>query len=188
MDYKGFTKVLIERLTPVAKDVIGDNQTGFIKGRSILEGVVILHEVIHSLRNDRRKGMIFKIDFEKAYDRVRWDFLEEVLHGKGFPEKWVNWVMQTVKGGQVCININGTRDPNLRTLRGLRQGDPLSPLLFNLVADALSSMLDKAIEKHLIVGVLDSLIDKGISHIQYADDTIIMTDGSDQSITNLKML
>ena len=79
VDYKGFTKVLTERLTPVAKDVIGDNQTGFIKGRSILEGVVILHEVIHSLRNDRKKGMIFKIDFEKAYDRVRWDFLEEVM-------------------------------------------------------------------------------------------------------------
>ena len=79
VDYKGFTKVLTERLTPVAREVIGENQTGFIKGRNILEGVVILHEVLHELARRKGKGMILKIDFEKAYDRVRWDFLEEVM-------------------------------------------------------------------------------------------------------------
>jgi hypothetical protein len=71
VDYKGFTKVLTDRLTPVAKKVVGKNQTGFIKGRNILEGVVILHEVLHSLAKDKGQGMIFKIDFEKVYDRVR---------------------------------------------------------------------------------------------------------------------
>jgi mannosylglycoprotein endo-beta-mannosidase len=79
VDYKGFTKVLTERLTPVAKEVIGENQTSFIKERNILEGVVILHEVMHPLVRNKSQGMIFKIDFEKSYDRVRWDFLEEVL-------------------------------------------------------------------------------------------------------------
>jgi mannosylglycoprotein endo-beta-mannosidase len=82
VDYKGFTKVLTERLTPVAKEIVGENQSGFIKGRNILEGVVNLHEVLHSLSRDKGNGMIFKIYFEKAYDRVRWDFLEEVLLGK----------------------------------------------------------------------------------------------------------
>lgn len=88
-----FTKVLIERLTPVARRVIGGNQSGFIKGRNILEGVVVLHEVLHSLGKGKRKGMIFKIDFEKAYNRVRWDFLEEVMLGKIFPKQWVDWVI-----------------------------------------------------------------------------------------------
>ena len=110
------------------------------------------------------------------------------MKGKNFPDQWINWVMQTVRGGQVCINVNGTRGPYFRTMRGLRQGDPLSPLLFNLVADALSAMMDKAVERDLIVGVLDKLIDKGVSHIQYADDTVLMTDGSDKSIINLKIL
>jgi hypothetical protein len=74
VDYKGFTKVLTGRLTPVTKDVIGNNQTGFIQGRNILEGVVILHEVIHELSHKKKKCLILKINFEKAYDRVRWDF------------------------------------------------------------------------------------------------------------------
>lgn len=188
VDFKGFTKTLNNRLVPLAKEVIGTDQTGFIKGRNILEGVVILHEVIHELRSKKKKGLILKIDFEKAYDKVHWDFLEEVMRGKGFPEEWITWAMQTVVDGKVCININGQRSHYFKTFKGLRQGDPLSPLLFNIVADALSALLDKAIAKSHITGVLTELIPGGISHIQYADDTVIMVDGSYKSIVNLKLL
>jgi hypothetical protein len=87
VDYKCFTKVLTNRLIPVVQRVVGKNQTGFIKGRNILEGVVVLHEVIHELHSSKQKGLILKIDFEKAYDRVRWSFLEQVMIGKGFPPK-----------------------------------------------------------------------------------------------------
>lgn len=76
VDYKIFTKVLTNRLVPIADKVIGRNQTGFIKGRNIFEGVIILHEVLHELKRSKSKGLILKIDFEKAYDRVRWSFLE----------------------------------------------------------------------------------------------------------------
>lgn len=68
MDYKGFTKLLTGRLTLVAKEVIGTNQTCFMQGRNILEGVVILHELMHELSRSNGKGVILKIDFEKAYD------------------------------------------------------------------------------------------------------------------------
>ena len=88
----------------------------------------------------------------------------------------------------MCINVNGERSNYLSTYRGLRQGDPLSPLLLNLVSDVLGVLLDKAVTKGHIIGVLENLILGGISHIQYADDTIIMVDGSDQSIRNLKLI
>lgn len=74
VDYKWLTKALTSRLTPIAKKIIDPNQTGFIKGRNILEGVVILHEVLHELRKSKGQGLILKIDFEKAYNRVRWKF------------------------------------------------------------------------------------------------------------------
>ena len=173
---------------PIAQKYIGKNQTEFVKGRNILEGVVVLHEVLHELKRSKRRGLILKIDFEKACDRVRWDFLEEILVGRGFPPLWIKWVMDTVKGGRVCVNVNGERSSYFRTYRGLRQGDPFSPLLFNLVADALGVILDKAVHKNHIKGVLDDLIPGGISHIQYVDDTILMIDGSDHSITNLKLV
>jgi len=82
--------------------------------------------------------VILKIDFEKTYDRVRWDFLEQVMVGRNFHPKWVSWIMDTLRGGKVCINMNGERSNYFRTYRGLRQGDPLSPLLFNLVGLCLT--------------------------------------------------
>lgn len=85
VDYKCFTKLLTSRLVPVAQSVIDKNQTGFIKGRNILEGVVVLHEVLHKLKASKKKGLILKIDFKKAYDRVIWKFLEQVMIGNGFP-------------------------------------------------------------------------------------------------------
>jgi hypothetical protein len=172
----------------VVRKIIRKNQTRFMKGRNILEGVVVLHEVLHELHRSKARGLVLKIDFEKAYDRVRWDFLEKTMRGKGFPQKWISWVTQTIREGQVCINVNGERSPYFRTFRGLRQGDPLSPFLFNLVADALGVMLDSAVRQGHITWVLNNLIPGGISHIQYVDDTVIMVDTSVQSIRNLKLI
>lgn len=94
---------------------MGRNQIGFIKGKNILEGVVVLHEVIHELHCSKQRGLILKIDFEKAYDRVNWLFMEQVLVGRGFRTKWVDWVMNTVRGGKVCINVNGEESAYFKT-------------------------------------------------------------------------
>jgi hypothetical protein len=91
----------------VAKKIIGKNKMGFIKGRNILEGVVVLHEVLQELHRSKARSLVLKIDFKKAYERVRWDFLEKVIKEKGFPTKWINWVMSTIRNERVCINVNG---------------------------------------------------------------------------------
>jgi hypothetical protein len=107
-----FTKTLTNRFTPLAKEVIGPNQTGFVKGRNILEGVLILHEVIHELKRTKGKGLILKIDFEKAYDKVRWDFLEIVMRGKGFPT--ILYCFEWYHDGRVCLlNLKPKIDPLL---------------------------------------------------------------------------
>jgi hypothetical protein len=76
------------KLHIVAKKVVSPTQTAFMPGRNIMEGVVILHETIHELYTKKRDGVIFKIDFEKAYDKVKWSFLQQTLRMKGFSPKW----------------------------------------------------------------------------------------------------
>ena len=90
------------RLTTVVGRVVSQFQTTFIPGRNILEGVVILQEVLHELRSTKSTGIIIKLDFKKAYDRVIWNFLEEVLCKKGFNEKWIQWMNKAVRGRRVC--------------------------------------------------------------------------------------
>lgn len=74
--------------------------------------------MLHEIKSSREETFILKLDFEKAYDRVQWEFLEEVLHKKGFGPRWTSWIMQLVKGGQTAININGVIGPFFRNGRG----------------------------------------------------------------------
>jgi hypothetical protein len=76
-----------------------------------MEGVVILHEVIHELKRTENREVIFKIDFEKAYDKVRWEFVQELMEKKGFPQKWTQQVMSTVQGGEYASTLMA-REPN----------------------------------------------------------------------------
>jgi hypothetical protein len=110
------------------------------------EGVLALHEIAHELRVKKLKGLLLKLDFEKAYDRVNWEFLREVLLRKGFSAGMVHWLMQLVSGGQTAININGEVGQYFRNARGVRQGDPLSPILFDFMVDALAAILTRAKE------------------------------------------
>ena len=124
VSFKIITKMLAVRLGKIANNIINVCQTAFIKGRNILDGVLSLHEILHDLKSNKKSGIVLKLDFEKAYDKVQWSFLHEIMIGKGFPEKWIDWVMSTVQGGKVSININGSVGPYFVTHRGLRQGAP----------------------------------------------------------------
>jgi hypothetical protein len=73
---------------------------------NILEGVVILHETIHELHRKKLDRVLFKIDFQKAYDKVKWSFLQQPLRMKGFPPEWCDWVARFVEGESVGIRVN----------------------------------------------------------------------------------
>jgi hypothetical protein len=127
--FKFVSKAVANRLSPVANKVIAPNQTTFIKGRPILDGALSLHEIIHEIKVRKSQAILLKIDFEKAYDRVNWLFLQEVLIRKGFKNGFVHKFMQLVSGGQTAISINGEVGPYFRNKRGVRQGDQ-SPLSY----------------------------------------------------------
>lgn len=125
------------------------------------DGILALHEVIHEIKSRKSKGILLKLDFQKAYDRLDWRFLRQVLIRRGFDERLISWLMQFVMTGSTAININGEIGPYFRPSCGVRQGDPLSPLLFNAAVDALAEMLEKAKGAGHISGVVGHLIPGG---------------------------
>ena len=129
------------RLHSVAEHVVRPSQTAFIQGRNILDGVVVLHETVHELHRKKLNGVVLKINFEIAYDKVKWSFLQHTLRMKGFSAEWCAMIHSFVTGGSVAIKVNDDIGSYFQTKKGLRQGDPASPMLFNIVADMLAVMI-----------------------------------------------
>ena len=111
-----------------------------------------------------------------------------MLEKKKFSDKWIGWILSAVEGGRVAINLNGERGEYFRSYKELRQGDPLSPLLFNLVGDALSEMLNYARRNNIITGLIPELVEGGLTHLHYADDTILFLANSEENFAMMKFL
>jgi hypothetical protein len=112
----------------------------------------VAHEIVHSIHRSKELGVILKLDFKKAYDRVNIDFMLEILRVRDFWDKWIGWISSIVIDGFVCVLANGDESPTFKIGRG--KGDPLSLLLFNMVVDALTKMLAKPSSVGLVKGLL----------------------------------
>ena len=119
-----------------------------------MDAVLIANEVVDEKRRLGDEGVVFKIDFEKAYDHVDWSCLEHVLERKGFSSKWRSWMRGCLSSTSLVVLVNGSAKSWVKASRGLRQGDLLSPFLFTLVVDVLSRLMFKAEEKGLTEGFL----------------------------------
>jgi hypothetical protein len=100
-----------------------------------MEGVIALYETLHEMHRKKQSGVILKNDFEKAYDKLNWNFIQQTLRMKDFSPTWCQWVASFMKGGHVGIKFNDIVGKNFQTKREVRQGDLLSPILFNIVVD-----------------------------------------------------
>jgi hypothetical protein len=124
--------------------IINKSQNAFIKGRNIMDGVMCLHEILHDTRIKKKDGITLKLDFEKAYDKINWKFLLETLKQRGFCETWCKWIEKVVCSGTLSVKVNEEIGGYFKSKKGVRQGDPLSPLLFNLAADCLAKVVQTA--------------------------------------------
>jgi len=122
--YKIITKVLSCRIKKMLPEVIDDCQSVFLKDGGMLDSVLIANEVIDELRRKGRKGLCLKVDYEKAHDSVRWDFLFDMLLRLGFHKQWIRGYLES---SSVSVLVNGCPTSEFRPTRGLRQGDPLTP-------------------------------------------------------------
>ncbi|WJZ96626.1 hypothetical protein VitviT2T_015292 [Vitis vinifera] len=186
--YKIIAKVLSGRLKEVLHETIHSTQGAFVQGRQIMDAVLIANEIVDERRRSGEEGVVFKIDFEKAYDHVRWDFLDQVLEKKGFSPKWRKWMNGCLSSVSYAVLVNGSAKGWVKASRGLRQGDPLSPFLFTLVADVLSRMLLRAEERNMLEGFRVGRNRTRVSHLQFADDTIFFSNTREEDLQTLKSL
>ena len=185
--YKIITKVLVNRLRPFIPELISSMQSGFVHGRNTQDNSILAQEIMHYMKKSKdKKGMVaYKIDLEKAYDRVDWHFLRVMLGKFGFPEPMVELIMFCVSSSSLSILWNGVKLPSFSPARGLRQGDPLSPYLFILCMEGLSALIQNKVEAGLWKPVKVSRDGPRISHLLFADDVLLF---SKATVSNVRLL
>nr|GEV03953.1 nucleotide-binding alpha-beta plait domain-containing protein [Tanacetum cinerariifolium] len=141
--------------------------------RQILDGPFILNEVIQWYKLKKKQSLIFKVDFEKAYDSVRWDFLDDVLKKFGFGNKWCAWIQSCFRSSRGSIIINGSHVKEFQFFKGIKQGDPLPPFLFILIMESLHLSFQRVVDVGMFKGInLSPLVN--LSHMFYADDAVFV--------------
>ncbi|KAJ9549508.1 hypothetical protein OSB04_022051 [Centaurea solstitialis] len=186
--YKIIAKVLSNRLKEVISSVIGVEQTAFLKNRSILDGPLIINETISWIKRSKKKAFILKVDFQKAFDTLNWNYLDMVMGQMNFGSTWRAWIHSCLDSSRVSVLVNGSPSHEFSMFRGIRQGDPLAPFLFLIAAEGLNVALLEAIDGNVFQGI--NLPHGGpiISHLQYADDAIFIGNWSEDNALNLLSL
>lgn len=189
--YKILSKLMANRLKPLLPNLISMHQNAFVPGRQIQDNILLAHEAFHYLRlKSSRKSfeLGLKLDMNKAYDRVEWDFLEDTLRKFGFDNRWCSLVMLCIKSVSFSLVLNGSPGNRFFPSRGLRQGDPLSPYLFLLVSEVLSLNIIKASDNGVIQGIKLSRGCPGLSHLFFADDSLFFLQARPSNCIALKSI
>ncbi|GKA67444.1 RNA-directed DNA polymerase, eukaryota [Tanacetum coccineum] len=177
-------KILAIRLSSVISDLISDVQTAFLPNRQILDGPFIINELLSWCRHKKQQAMVFKVDFAKAYDSVRWDYLDDVLFSFGFGVKWRSWIKGSLISGMASVLVNGSPTSEFQFHCGLKQGDPLAPYLFILVMESLHLSVSRTVEAGIFTGIkIDSAL--SISHLFYADDAVFIGEWTDSNLRSI---
>ena len=159
------------------------------EGRQILDSVLIANECLDSRPKASNPGVLCKLDLEKAYDHVNWDFLIYLLRRCGFSKKWRNWIYFCVSSVRFSILVNGSPCGFFPSSRGIHQGDPLSPMLFVIVMEAFSRSIVKANGVGMLSGFSVESIDSDpleVSHLLFANDTVIFCEADLDHLFNLR--
>lgn len=183
---KLFSKILANRLAPVLNDIVFRAQSAFIKKRSIHDNFLYTQNVIRALHRNKKQGLFLKLDIAKAFDSVRWDYLMEVLGQMGFGWRWREWITILLSSSSMAIMLNGSRGRWYKHFRGLRQRDPLSPMLFILAMEPLQRLLELATSSGMLSPINHRAATLRFS--LYADDAAIFVNPVKQEIAVISEL
>ncbi|KAL0286587.1 UNVERIFIED_CONTAM: Retrovirus-related Pol polyprotein from type-2 retrotransposable element R2DM [Sesamum radiatum] len=185
--YKAVTKILVQRMRSILHTLISPSQNAFVPGRSIGDNVLLAQELFsgYNQRNLPPRCAL-KVDLRKAYDTVEWDFLKAALTLFGFPERFIQWIVECVTTTSYSVCINGAPHGFFRGARGLRQGDPMSPFLFVLVMEVLTLMLRQRIEQNGGFSYHWRCEAVQLFQLSFADDLLLFSKAEPNSIQLFK--
>jgi len=181
---KLISKLLATRLSTDLDALVSRAQSAFIRNRSIHDDFLYTQNIIRELHRAGKPALFLKLDIAKAFDTVRWDYLQEVLEQFGFRQRWRSWITTLLGTSNSSVLLNGSRGNFFRHRTGLRQGDPLSPMLFILAMEPLQIMLLKATEQGMLTPICNRKAKLRIS--LFADDATIFLNPVQQEVEVVK--
>ena len=183
--YKVISKVLANRLKLIFPGAIEANQSAFIKERLLLENILLASELVNGYHKDSCSARCaIKFDISKAFDTVKWSFIVSVLQAMGLPSQFINWIRLCISTASFSVSVNGSLEGFFTSARGIRQGCSLSPYLYVILSNVISKLLNQAAEDRKFAyhpqcqGVR-------LTHLSFADDILVFTDGTIESVNGL---
>jgi Reverse transcriptase (RNA-dependent DNA polymerase)/zinc-binding in reverse transcriptase len=173
---KIITKLLAERLRLFLPELISLHQTAFINERRITETFILARQSLSFLHKHNIPSVLLKIDFKKAFDSISWDYLLQLIRRRKFPNRWISWIHNILISSSSSVKVNVILGQPFFHRRGLRQGDPLSPMLFILATETLQGMIATSQQ------VLFQIPGAPTKLLQFADDTVIFTPAHPQNL------
>jgi hypothetical protein len=177
---KLFAKCLARRLAARLTEMVARNESAFIKGRSIHDNFRSVQLAYRWLFNKNFASVLLKIDIAKAFDSVAWPFLLDILQHISFPRRWSNWISIMLSTASTKVLLNGRPSRRIVHARGLRQGDPISPMLFVISMEALNSLILRA-DRHRTLTPLPGLATSTRASL-YADDLVVLIKPTQQEL------
>ncbi|KAL0455886.1 UNVERIFIED_CONTAM: Retrovirus-related Pol polyprotein from type-1 retrotransposable element R2 [Sesamum latifolium] len=182
---KILSKLLYKKLADNLPMLISPSQSGFVPRKLIGDNILLAQEMIHSLDKRYDKGnVVLKLDMTKAYDKICWKFLYCVLHAMGFPARFIHLIKNAIENCWFTVLINGETASFFKSTQGLRQGDPISPALLILAAEALSRGLGYLFRSNPTM-YYQTHCRTPVTHLSYADDIIIFTNSDESNLEKL---
>ena len=171
-DYKIMAAALANRLHKVISSIIHENQVGYVKKRMSGFNIRLTQDIFEYMHRKKKKGAVMTIDFRQAFDTIEFEFIEECLNNFNFGGDFCNWIKLMYTDVNSSVLINGWKTKTFEIGRGIRQGCPLSAMLFILAVEVLADRIRK---NDRIKGVIFGEIEKQkeLKVLQYADDTSV---------------
>ena len=180
--YKFISKILAHRLKIILPEAIEPNQSAFLKGRLLLENVLLASKLVNGYhRTTNSDRATIKFDISKAFDTVKWSFITAVLKAMGLPLQFILWIKVCISTAAFSVSVNGSLEGFFTSARGIRQGCSLSPCLYVILNNVLSKMLNKAALARQFV-YHPQCMEVKLTHLSFADDILVFTDGSVRSL------